>query len=151
MATDPPDEDTMTGKASNTLIWNPPDKDTTTGKASKILIWMFPNPNDLGCSFPNSRSIFISHLPTTVDEEGNLRILKNGYYKTAGECINCGDLGPCCSHCIRCDPLGFLYLAKEIEVDQVEIINNDPRSEGRMAHIVHLDILYQPDPAPARE
>jgi hypothetical protein len=151
MATDPPDKDTMTGKASNLLIWNPPDKDTTAGKASNVLIWMFPDPNDSGCSFPNSRSIFISHLPTTVDEEGNLRILKNGYYKTAGECINCGDLGPCYSHCIRCDPLGFLYLAKEIELDQVEIINDDPRSEGGMAHIVHSDILHQPDPAAARE
>jgi hypothetical protein len=129
-----------------------PDKDTTPGKASNVLVWMFPDPNDLGCSFPNSRSIFISHLPTIVDEEGNLRILKNGYYKTAGECINCGDLGPCYSHCICCDPLGFLYLvAKEIELGQMEIINNDPRSEGRMVHIVHSDILNQPNPVVARE
>jgi hypothetical protein len=52
---------------------------------------------------------------------------------------------------MRCDPLGFLYLGKEIELDQVEIINDDPRSEGRMVHIVHLDILNQPDPAAARE
>jgi hypothetical protein len=86
------------------------------------LIWMFFDPNDLLCSFPNSRSIFISHLLTTVDEDGNLRILKNGYYETAGRCINCGDLGSCYSHCIRCDPLGFLHLAKEIELNQVEII-----------------------------
>jgi hypothetical protein len=128
-----------------------PDKDTTPGKASIVFVWMFPDPNDLGCSFPNLRSIFISHLPTTVDEEVNLRILKNGYYKTAGECIKCGDLGPCYSHCIRCDPLGFLYLAKEIELDQMEIINDDLRSEGRMAHIVHLEILNQPDPAAACE
>jgi hypothetical protein len=151
MATDPSDEGLTVGTASNNFIWNPPDKDTTTGKASNVLIWMFPDPNDLGCSFPNSRSIFITHLPTTVDEEGNLTILKNGYYKTVGECINCRDLGPCYSHCIRCDPLGFLYLDKEIELDKVEIINDDPRSEGRMAHIVHLDILHQPDPATARE
>jgi hypothetical protein len=91
------------------------------------------------------------HLPTIVNEEGNLTILKNGYYKTAGESINCGDLTPCYSHCIRCDPLGFLYLAKEIELDRIEIKNNDPRSEGRMAHIVHSDILNQPDPAAVRE
>jgi hypothetical protein len=87
----------------------------------------------------------------TVDKEGKVIILKNGYYKTAGECINCGDLSPCYSHCVRCNPLGFLYLAKESELNQMEIINNDPRSEGRMAHIVHLDILHQPDPATARE
>jgi hypothetical protein len=150
MATDSPDEDLTVGAASNRFIWNPPDKDTMTGKASNVLIWMFPDPNGLGCSFPNRRSIFITHLPTTVDEEGNLTILKNGYYKTAGECINCGDLGPCYSHCIRCDPLGFLHLDKEIELDQLEIINDDPRSEGGMAHIVYLDILHQPDPATAR-
>jgi hypothetical protein len=72
-------------------------------------------------------------------------------WKTVGECIHCGDLGPCYSHCICCDPLGFLYLAKEIELNQIEIINNDPRSEGHMAHIVHLDILNQPNPAVARE
>jgi hypothetical protein len=42
-------------------------------------------------------------------------------------------------------------LGKEIELDRIEIINDDPRSEGRMAHIVHLDILNQPDPAAARE
>jgi hypothetical protein len=123
----------------------------TPGKTSNVLIIMFPHPNSLGCSYPNSRSIFISHLPTTVDKEDNIRILTNGYYKTAGKCINCGDLGPCYSHCICCNPLGFLYLAKEIELGQMEIINNDPRLEGRMAHIVHLDILHQPDPATAPE
>jgi hypothetical protein len=112
MATDSPDDDLTVGTASNSFIWNPADKDTTTGKASNVLIWMFPDPNDLGCSFPNLRSIFITHLPTTVNEEGNLTFFKNGYYQTAGECINCGDLGPCYSHCIRCDPLGFLYLVK---------------------------------------
>jgi hypothetical protein len=128
-----------------------PDKEMTPGKAPNVLIIMFPEPNDLACSFPNSRSIFISHLPTTVDEEGNVRILKNGYWKAAGECIHCGDLGPCHSHCIRCNPLGFLYLDKEIELDLMDIINDDPRSEGQMAHIVHLDILNQPDPAVARE
>jgi hypothetical protein len=113
---------------------------------------MFSDPNNLGCSSSNSRSIFITHLPTiTVNEEGNLTFFKNGYYQTAGECINCGDLGPCYSYCIRCDPLRFLYLAKEIELDRTEIINDDPRSEGRMAHIVHSDILNQPDPAAARE
>jgi hypothetical protein len=128
-----------------------PDKDTAPGKAPNVLVMMFPGPNDLGCSFPNSRSIFIYHVPTTVDEEGNLRILKNGYYKTAGECINCGYLGPCYSHCIRCDPLGFLYLAKEIELDQMEIISDDPRLEGRMAHIVHSDILHQPNTVTACE
>jgi hypothetical protein len=122
-----------------------------TGKASNVLIWMFPDPNDLGCSFPKSRSIFITHLPTTVNEEGNLTILKNRYYKMAGEYINCGDLGPCYYHCIRCNPLGFLYLAKEIELDRIKIINDYPRSEGHMAHIVHSDILNQPDPAAARE
>jgi hypothetical protein len=42
-------------------------------------------------------------------------------------------------------------LAKEIELDQMEIINDDPRLKGRMAHIVHSDILNQPDPAAARE
>jgi hypothetical protein len=63
--------------------------------------------------------------------------------------INCGDLGPCYSHCICCDPLGFLYLAKEIELDRIEIIIDDLRSEGRMAHIVHSDILNQSDPAVA--
>jgi hypothetical protein len=89
-----------------------PDKETAPGKASNVLVIMFPDPYDLGCSFPNSRSVFISHLPTAVDEDGNLRILKNGYYKTPEECINCGDLGPCYSHCIHCNPLGFLYLAK---------------------------------------
>jgi hypothetical protein len=128
-----------------------PDKDTTPGKASNILVWMFPDPNDLGSSFPNSRSIFVSHLPTNVDEEGNIKILKNGYWKTALECINCGDLGPCYSHCICYDPLGFLYLVKEIELERIEIINDDPRSEGRMAHIIHLDILNQPNPAAACE
>jgi hypothetical protein len=151
MASDSPDEDFTVGTASNSFIWNPPDKDRMTGKASNLLIWMFPDPNDLGCSFPNSHSIFITHLPTTVNEEGNLTLFKNGYYQTAGECINCGDLGPYYSHCIRCDSLGFLYLAKEIELDRIEIINDDPRSEGRIAHIVHLDILNQPDPAAARE
>jgi hypothetical protein len=50
----------------------------------------------------------------------------------------------------RCDPLGFLYLGKEIELERIEIINDDPRSEGCMAHIVHSDILNQPDPAAAR-
>jgi hypothetical protein len=127
------------------------DKDTTPGMASNVLVMMFSDPNDLGCSFPNSRSIFVSHLPTNVDEEGNIKILKNGYWKLAGECNNCGDLGPCYSHCIRCDPLGFLYLAKTIELNQIKIINGDPRSEGRMAHIVHSDILNQPDAAAARE
>jgi hypothetical protein len=77
--------------------------------------------------------------------------LKNGYWKPAGECIYCGDLGPRYFDCKRCDPLGFLYLAEEIELDQIEIVNDDPRSEGRMAHIVHLDMLNQPDPAAARE
>jgi hypothetical protein len=128
-----------------------PDKDRTPGKASNVLVMMFPDPKHVGCSFPNSRSIFVSHLPTNVDEEGNIKILKNGYWKTAGECNNCGDHGPCYSHCIRCNPLGFLYLGKEIELERIEIINNDPRSEGRMAHIVHSDILNQPDPAAARE
>jgi hypothetical protein len=89
-----------------------PDKETTPGKASNVLVIMFPDPNDLGCSFPNSRSIFVSLLPTEVDEEGNIKILKHGYWKTAGECIHCGDLSPCYSHCIYCDSLGFLYLAK---------------------------------------
>jgi hypothetical protein len=42
-------------------------------------------------------------------------------------------------------------LGNEIELDRIEIINDDPRSEGRMAHIVHSDILNQPDPAAARE
>jgi hypothetical protein len=116
-----------------------------------FFILMFPDPNSLGCSFPNLCSIFVSHLPTNVDKEGNIKILKNEYWKTAGECINCGDLGPCYSHCIRCNPLGFLNSAKEIELDRIEIINDDPRSEGRMAHIVHSDILNQPDPAEARE
>jgi hypothetical protein len=36
-------------------------------------------------------------------------------------------------------------LAKEIELDQMEIIKDDQRSEGRMAYIVHSDILNQPD------
>jgi hypothetical protein len=31
----------------------------------------------------------------------------------------------------------FNYLAEEIELDQIEILNDDPRSEGRMAHIFH--------------
>jgi hypothetical protein len=151
MASDSPDEDLTVGTASNHFIWNPSDKDMTTGKASNVLIWMFSGPNELGCSFPNSRSIFITHLPTTVNEEGNLTFLKNGYYQTAGKCINCGDLGPCHSHCICCNPLGFLYLGKEIELDRFEIINDDPRSEGRMAHIVHSDILNQPNPVATRE
>jgi hypothetical protein len=42
-------------------------------------------------------------------------------------------------------------LAKEIELDRIKIINDDPRSEGHMAHIVHSDILNQPNPAAARE
>jgi hypothetical protein len=139
------------GNKSNKMATDQPDKDTTPGKALNVLVMMFPDPNNLGCSFPNSRSIFVSHLPTNVDKEGNIKILKNGYWKTAGECNNCGDLGPCYSHCIRCDPLGFLYLGKEIELERIEIINDDPRSEGHLAHIVHSDILYQPDPAAARE
>jgi hypothetical protein len=129
-----------------------PVSETMPGKASSVLVIMFrPNPNDLGCSFPNSRSRCVSHLPTKVDEEGNVKILKNGYWETAGECIHCGDLGPCYSHCIRCDSLGFLYLGKEIGLDRTEVINDDPRSEARMAHIVLLDILNQHDPAAARE
>ena len=103
--------------------------------------------------------MFISQLalhlyhssPNDRQRGGQFYVFKNGYYQTAGECINCGDLGPYYSHCIRCDSLGFLYLAKEIELDRIEIINDDPRSEGRMAHIVHSDILNQPDPAAARE
>jgi hypothetical protein len=133
------------------MATNQPDKEMTPGQASNVLVIMFPDPNDLGSSFPNLRSIFVSHLPTKVDEEGNVKILKNGYWKSAGECIHCGDLGLCYSHCIRCDPLGFLYFAKESELDRIEIINDDPRSEGRMAHIVHSDILNQPNPAAARE
>jgi hypothetical protein len=128
-----------------------PDKDTIPGKSSDVLVMMFPNPNDLGSSFPNLRSIFVSHLPTNVDQEGNIKILKNGYWKTAGECNNCGDLGPCYSHCILCNPLGFLHLGKEIELKRIEIMNDDLRSEGHMAHIVHSDILNQPNPAVARE
>jgi hypothetical protein len=128
-----------------------PDKDTTLGKVPSVLVMMFPNPNSLGCSFSNSHSIFVAPLATNVDEEGNIKILTNGYWKTAEECINCGDLGPCYYHCIRCDPLGFPYLAKNIELSQIEIINDDPRLEGRMAHIVHLDILNQPNPVAARE
>jgi hypothetical protein len=55
------------------------DKEMTPGKASNAFVIMFPDPNDLGgCSFPNLRSIFVSHLPTKVDEEGNVKILKNG-------------------------------------------------------------------------
>jgi hypothetical protein len=42
-------------------------------------------------------------------------------------------------------------LGKEIELNRIEIINDDPRSEGRMARIVHSDILNQPNPAAARE
>jgi hypothetical protein len=65
-----------------------PDKEMTPGQASDVLIIMFTDPNDLGGPFPNSRSIFVCHLPTKVDEEGNVKILKNGYWKTAGECIH---------------------------------------------------------------
>jgi hypothetical protein len=42
-------------------------------------------------------------------------------------------------------------LAEEIELDQIEIVNDDSRSEGRMAHIVYLDILNQPNPVAACE
>jgi hypothetical protein len=44
-----------------------------------------------------------------------------------------------------------IWLGKEIELNRIEIINDDPRSEGRMAHIVHSDILNQPNPAAVRE
>jgi hypothetical protein len=119
---------------SNKMATDQLDKETTPQKASNLLIIIFPDLNHVGCSFPNSRSTFVSHLPTNVDEEGSIKILKNGYWKTAGECINCGDLGPY-SHCIRCDPLGFLYLAKEIELERIEIIKDDPRSEWRILSI----------------
>ena len=74
---------------------------------------MSSDPNDLGCPYPNSRSIFVCHLPHEVDEEGNVTFLRNGNWVPAGECSNnkCGDLGPAYFHCLRCNHLGFLYVA----------------------------------------
>jgi hypothetical protein len=43
--------------------------------------------------------------------------------------------------------MGFLYGHESITLDQ--IVTDDSRSEGRMAHLVHLDILDQPNPAVA--
>jgi hypothetical protein len=112
---------------SKIMATDQPDKEMTPGQVSNVLFIMSTDPTNLGAPFPNSRSIFVCHLPTKVDEEGNVKILKDGYWKTAGECIHCGDLGPCYSHCKHCNPLAFLYLAKEIELDQIEIVNDDPR------------------------
>jgi hypothetical protein len=55
-----------------------PGKEMTPGQASNVLFIMFTNPNNLGAPFPNSLSIFVCHLPTKVNEEGNVKILKNG-------------------------------------------------------------------------
>jgi hypothetical protein len=117
-------------------------------RALDILFVTTTDPNDLGCPFPNLRSIFVCHLPHEVDEEGNVKFLKNGYWKPGGTCSECGDLGPAYFHCIRCDPMGFLYVPDGIT--QSDIVLDDQRSEGRMAHLIHNDIISQPDPAAAR-
>jgi hypothetical protein len=109
MATDPQDEHLTVGTASNSFIWNPQIMATDQpaagppARALDILFVTTTDPNDLGCPFPNSQSIFVCHLPHEVDEEDNVNFLKNG-----GTCSECGDLGPACFHCIRCDPMGFL-------------------------------------------
>jgi hypothetical protein len=83
-----------------------------------------------------------------VDQEGNVKFLKDKYWEPAGKCISCGDLGLTCFHCKkRCNPLGFLYVLESMTLD--EIVSDDPRSEGRMAHIAHSVILDQPNPAAA--
>jgi hypothetical protein len=44
--------------------------------------------------------------------------------------------------------MGFLYVPDGIT--QHDIVLDDPRSEGRMAHLIHNDIISQPDPVAAR-
>jgi hypothetical protein len=81
MATDPPDEYLTVGTASNSFIWNPQITATDQpaagppARALDILFVTTTDPNDLGCPFPNSRSIFVCHLPHEVDEEGNVKFL----------------------------------------------------------------------------
>jgi hypothetical protein len=109
---------------------------------------MSTDPTKLSEAIPNLRSIFVCHLPFKVTGAGIVKFLKNGCWELGGECTNCADLGSVYFHCIRCDPLGFLY---ELETTTLhDIVSDDPRAEGQMAHIVHFEILDQRDPAAAR-
>jgi hypothetical protein len=124
--------------------------DLLPGLERNVMFIKTSNPNDLGCPLPNSRSMFVCHLQYDVDSEGNVRFLKNGKWEPHGECSNnkCGDVGPAYFHCVRCDPLGFVYVPVS-ETDR-KIVYDDPRSEGHMAHLVHSNILAEPEPAAAR-
>jgi hypothetical protein len=132
-----------------TMATNQPDGGTPES-ARNVMFIMSTDPTKLADPVPNSRSIFVCHLPHEVDEEGNVTFLRNGNWVPAGECSNneCGDLGPAYFHCVRCDPLGFVYVPVS-ETDR-KIVYDDPRSEGHMAHLVHSNILAEPDPAAAR-
>ncbi len=141
MTTNKPD------KEENIMATNKPDK-KPTASARNVMFIMSTDPTELADPAPNSRSIFVCHLPHEVDQEGNVKFLKSGSWEPAGECIKCRDLGPAYFHCQRCDPLGFLYVPGGRTLR--EIVYNDPRSEGHMAHLVHLNILTHPNPTAAR-
>jgi hypothetical protein len=113
-----------------------------------VMFIMSTDPTNLSEAIPNSRSIFVCHLPFDVTEGGVVKFLKNGCWELGGECTNCGDLGPVYFHCIRCDTLGFLYEPETTTLH--DIVSDDPRAEGQMVHIVHSGILHQRDPAAAR-
>jgi hypothetical protein len=124
--------------------------DLLPGLERNVMFIMTRDPKDLGCPMPNSRSMFVCHLQYDVNSEGKVRFLKNGKWEPHGECSNnkCGDVGPAFFHCLRCDPLGFVYVP--VAESDRKIVYGDPRSEGSMAHLVHSDILAHRDPVAAR-
>ena len=97
------------------------------------------------CACPGP--IVADHLPVQVNLEGNVDIWKDGMWHPAGECVNCGQLGPGYYPCTYCAPMKFLYVIADHEPDGVDL---DPRKLGIVAHLVHSTLRDEPDTQAAR-
>jgi hypothetical protein len=111
MTTGPPDGVPSTPEPATSVSTDANEQVFMAGRRP-CLIMMSANTDDPDFetrAAQGSCVVFLTHCPYKVSEDGDLTFLKDGVWYPAGQCLDCGDIGPAHLHCMRCSPRGLMY------------------------------------------
>jgi hypothetical protein len=111
MATGPPGEVSSTPEPATSVSTDANEQVFMAGRRP-CLIMMSRNGDDPDFetqAAPGSPVVLVTHCPYDVSKDGDLTFLKDGVWYPAGQCPDCGDIGPSRLHCMRCSPCGLMY------------------------------------------